>query len=672
MQRGNESGILEKAIYFAAIVLVVKLFFLQVLTPEYKLKAHDNVVKKVTVYPSRGLIIDRNGKVMVYNGAVYDILVQWNITKNLDTLRLCELLNTDVDFVRKKLDEIKRTTPNKPTPFIKLLDPQTFARFQEHLFEFPSFTFQVRTVRRYPYHSGAAVFGYLSEVTENNIQQSGGYYELGDYMGTTGIEQYYDSLLRGEKGYTFQVVDVKNTYKGKYKNGKEDKIPIAGWDMYAGLDAELQEYGEKLMKGKVGGIIAIEPATGEVLAYVSSPGYDPNLLTGRYRRYNFNVLFKNYYKPLLNRPIQAMYPPGSTFKAAAALVTLQSHTHEEKWHWFCPGGYRVGSHTVNCHGSHGIPDVQTALQYSCNSYFCKVYNDFIMDSIYKTPAIGYQKWWDMMSVFGYGKKLGIDLKGEKRGNLPSVKYYNKIFGEGKWRAATVISNSIGQGEVLATPLQIANAMAIIANKGYYITPKISRYFVKDKKIRKPKTQKIQTGIDTVYYRYVTDGLEKVVQAGTARIAQIPGISFCGKTGTAQNPHGKDHSIFSGFAPKDNPKIAIAVFVENAGFGATYAAPIASLMVEKYLNDTIAKKRIPLQERMFKARIINEEMEVGVPKTPEQIRQDSLAKEKIRKDRIKFVEDSIKTAKEKDKNKTTPKTKKDSVLFFKKEDDIYQE
>ncbi|HPA35988.1 MAG TPA: penicillin-binding protein 2 [Chitinophagales bacterium] len=651
MQRGNESGILEKAIYIAALILIVKLFFLQVLTPEYKLKAHDNVVKKVTIYPSRGLILDRNGEVMVYNDAVYDILVQWNITKDLDTLRLCELLNTNVEFVRLKLDEIKRTTPNKPTPFIKLLDGPTFARFQEHLFEFPSFSVQTRTVRRYPFQSGAAVLGYLSEVTENNIKQSSGYYELGDYMGTTGLERYYDSLLRGEKGYTYQVVDVKNTYKGKYKDGEEDKTPIAGWDMVTGLDAELQAYGEKLMQGKVGGIVAIEPSTGQILAYVSSPSFDPNLLTSRYRRHNFNVLFRDYYKPLLNRPIQAMYPPGSTFKAAAALVTLQQGVHDEKWYWFCPGGYRIGRHVVNCHGSHAVPDVQTALQYSCNSYFCKIYNDFIMDSTFANPAAGYQKWWDMMNIFGYGHTLGIDLKGEKKGNLPTVKYYNKVFGENKWRAATIISNSIGQGEVLATPLQIANAMAIIANHGYYITPKIVKYLVKDNQYRKPVVMRHETGIDTMYFRMVADGLEKVVLAGTARIAQIPDISFCGKTGTAQNPHGKDHSIFSGFAPKVNPKIAIAVFVENAGFGATYAAPIASLMVEKYLNDTIAKKRIPLQERMINAKLMKSEMELNSEQLIKQRKLDSLQKAKALKDSLekaKIKKDTI--------SKSAPKPK----------------
>jgi penicillin-binding protein 2 len=664
MQRGNENGILEKAIYIAAIILIVKLFFLQVLTPGYKMKAHDNVIKKVTVYPSRGLILDRKGKVMVYNDAVYDILVQWNLTKNLDTAELCELLNTNIKFVRLKLDEIKRTTPNKPTPFIKLLDPQTFASFQEHLFEFPSFSFQIRTVRRYPYSGGAAVFGYLSEVTETNIAESGGYYELGDYMGTTGLEQYYDSLLRGEKGYTFQVVDVKNTYKGKYKEGKDDKIPIAGWDMVTGLDAELQAYGEKLMEGKVGGIVAIEPSTGEILAYVSSPGYDPNLLTGRYRRHNFNILFNDYYKPLLNRPIQAMYPPGSTFKAGAALVMLEHHTHGEKWAWFCPGGYRVGNHVVKCHGVHAIPDVETALQQSCNSYFCKVYNDFIMDSSFSSPAEGYQKWWDMTSMFGYGKKLGIDLSGEKRGNLPTVKYYNKVFGTGRWRAATVISNSIGQGEVLATPLQIANAMAIIANRGFYITPKICRYLTKDKKYRTPKKQKNVIAYDSVYYRYVVDGLERVVLEGTARSAKIPDITFCGKTGTAQNPHGKDHSIFAGFAPRDNPKIAIAVFVENAGFGATYAAPIASLMVEKYINDTISKKRIPLEERMYKAHLMKSEFEVNSIKSAQQLRLDSIAKAKAVKDsiiRAKFKQDSIKQAKIKMQKSQLDSLKKNKLV-----------
>ena len=648
MQRGNESGILEKAIYIVAAILIIRLFFLQVLSPGYKLQARDNVIKKVTIYPSRGLILDRTGKVIVYNEAMYDVMIQLNITKDLDTLSLCHLLNADITFVRKKLAEIKYQSPNKPAPLIKLLDQETYARFQEHLFQFPSISIQTRTVRHYPYSGGASVLGYLSEVTENNIAQSKGYYELGDYMGTTGLENFYDDYLRGEKGYSFTVVDVKNTYKGKYKNGRDDKIPVAGWDMITGLDIDLQTYGEKLMQGKVGSIIAIDPGTGEILAYVSSPGYDPNLLTGRYRRHNFNLLFNDPYKPLLNRPIQAMYPPGSTFKAVAAMIMLQEHTHPWDWQWFCHGGYRVGNHTVKCHGVHAIPDIQTALQYSCNSYFCKIYNDFIMDSVIGNPETAYRKWWGLMSKFGYGKKLGIDLSNEKRGNLPTADYYNKVFGKGRWKASTIISNAIGQGEVLATPLQIANAMAIIANKGYYYTPKVCRSISNGKQKLYPKKQKVLVGFNLEYWNMVTDGLERVVLAGTAKSVKIPDISFCGKTGTAQNPHGKDHSIFAGFAPKDHPKIAIAVFVENAGFGATYAAPIASLMVEKYINDTIAQNRIPLQERMFNAHII--QYTSDSTKAPVMTKTDSLKQAQQKKDslqKIKTPQDAL------NKNKSGP-------------------
>ncbi|MEZ4879266.1 MAG: penicillin-binding transpeptidase domain-containing protein [Chitinophagales bacterium] len=494
------------------------------------------------------------------------------------------------------------------------------------------------------------MLGYLSEVNDNDIESSNGYYEMGDYKGKTGLESFYDDRLRGEKGFNFVMVDVKNSYKGKYKDGKDDKKAEAGWDLVTGIDAELQAYGEKLMEGKVGSVVAIEPSTGEILAYISSPGFDPNLLTGRYRQHNFNILFRDEYKPLLNRPIYAQYPPGSTFKAAAALVMLQDGTHPWDWNWFCPGGYRVGNHVVKCHGSHAIPDVQTALQHSCNSYFCKVYNDLIMDSIYASPQVGYQKWWDYMYQFGYGHKLGIDLYGEKSGNLPTVQYYDKIFGKSKWRAASIISNAIGQGEILATPLQIANAMATIANEGYYYTPTVARYLVKDKKAVKPKKEKVSVGINKAYFKYIIDGLEKVVKQGTARIAQIPDIIFCGKTGTAENPHGKDHSVFAGFAPKDNPKIAIAVFVENAGFGATYAAPIASLMVEKYLNDTIAKKRIPLEKKMFNADLIDRKVyydTIGDPLRAKQVR-DSISNKKRIQDSIllqkKKVQDSINNSK----------------------------
>lgn len=645
MNKGNDSSILLKLIYIVAVILIVRLFFLQILSPQYKLKAKDNVLKKNIIYPSRGLILDKNNKVIVYNDAVYDILIQLNITKNLDTAFLVSLLNSDIGYVRKKLEEISFTTPNKPTPLFKLVDQATYSKFQEHLFQFPSISVQTRTVRRYPYNGGAAVLGYLSEVNQKDIDASEGYYEMGDYFGKTGIESYYDKYLRGEKGYSYILVDVKNTYKGRYKDGKEDKNAVAGFDLITGLDAELQQYGEKLMQGKVGSIVAIEPSTGRILAYVSSPTFDPNLLTGRYRQQNFNMLFKDENKPLLNRPINAMYPPGSTFKASTALVMLQEHTHPWDWHWFCPGGYRVGSHFLRCHGSHGIPDVQSALQHSCNSYFCKIYNDFIMDSTFASPEIGYRKWWDYLYDLGYGHKIGIDLYGEKKGNLPTADYYNKVFGKGKWKASTTISNSIGQGEVLATPLQIANAMAMIANKGFYFEPRIGAYIIKNGKKYKIKQKKIVVGIAPEHFPLVIDGLEKVVLQGTARVAKVEGLSVCGKTGTAQNPHGKDHSIFSGFAPKENPKIAIAVFVENAGFGATYAAPIASLMMEKYINDTISKKRLFLEERMFKTHTIVVKPKVDSNYIKSKVYIDSMQRIKQKNDSIKKTQikkDTIKT------------------------------
>lgn len=644
MVKGNDSEILLKAIYIIAIIFILRLFYLQVLNPQYKSIADENVIKKVTIHPSRGLIVDRKGKVIVYNDAVYDIMIQLNITENLDTFDLANLLEADIKYIRTKLEEIKYTSPNKPAPLFKSIDQVLFSKFQEHLYKFPSLSIETRTVRRYPYQSGAAVLGYLSEVNQNDIISSDGYYEMGDYFGKTGIESYYDKYLRGVKGYTYIMVDVKNAYKGKYKDGKNDKTPKAGWDLFTGIDVELQAYGEKLMEGKVGSIIAVEPSTGQILAYVSSPTFDPNILTGRYRRQNFNALFNDEYKPLLNRPIYAMYPPGSTFKASTALVMLQEQTHPWDWHWYCPGGYRVGSHFLKCHGSHAIPDVQTALQHSCNSYFCKIYNDFIMDSTFSSPEIGYKKWWAYMNNLGFGKKLGIDLYGEKKGNLPTNEYYNKVFGKNKWRAASNISNAIGQGEILATPLQIVNAMATIANKGYYIQPHVVNFLIQNDIKRSYKKQKIIVGIDPKYFPFVIDGLEKVVLQGTARVAKIEGISVCGKTGTAENPHGKDHSIFSGFAPKENPKIAIAVFVENAGFGATYAAPIASLMMEKYINDSIAKKRIPLEQKMFKATLIKRKVITDTVRTPLQMKQDSILRVKQKNDsiqKVKAKQDSIK-------------------------------
>ncbi len=615
IQKGYKTGgILQGFLLIVAIAYIIKLFLLQIISPQYKEAARDNVVKKQTIYPSRGLIVDRKGKVIVYNDAVYDILVNYSQLKkqnDFDTILFCQLLNTTPKFVRNKLEEIRWRTPNRPTPLLKLVDQGSFARFQEHLFQFPAFSFQTRMVRRYPYYGAAHMLGYLAEVTDKDLEERGDYYEQGDYVGKTGIEYFYENLLRGEKGERYQVMDVRGRLQGSYKQGKEDKLPTAGADLITTIDAELQSYGEKLMHNKLGSIIAIEPTTGEILAFVSSPGYDPNLLAGRYRGHNFSILYQDKNIPLINRPITATYPPGSTFKIASSLVVFNNNIHSPQWNYFCRGGYYMGSHRVKCHGSHAVPDVQTAIKYSCNSYYCQIFRDMVMDSTIGNPEKGYKLWRDGIMKFGFGKKTGIDLKGEKSGNIPSVEYYNKIHGKNKWVANNIISVAIGQGEVLATPLQMANEITAIANRGYYITPHLVRYYTKDKKNYFYKYKKEDLGITDSLFESTIDGLAKVVESGTGKSVRTDMFVMCGKTGTAQNPHGKDHSMFVAFAPRDKPKIAIAVVVENSGFGATYAAPITSLMIEKYLNDTISddRKRIAMQERMYKANLLKWKPEV---------------------------------------------------------------
>lgn len=601
----NRTGLLNIGIYIVAAVFLIKLFTIQITNPEYKLQARNNVVKKMTIYPSRGLILDREGKVIVSNDAVYDINVQWNQLRNfpLDTQLFCKLLMTTPEYVSKRLDEIKRTTPNKPTPIVKMVEQSTFARFQEYLYQFPAITYTTRTIRRYPHGGGAHVLGYLAEATKQKIDNSNGYYEMGDYVGTTGLESYYEEYLRGKKGFTYQIMDVRGRLQGVYKDGQDDIKPISGYDMITSIDIDLQTYGEKLMHGKSGSVVAIDPQTGEVLTYISSPGYDPNLLAGRYRGHNFNELSKDKTKPLLNRPISAMYPPGSTFKIPADLVCFNNGIHGPEWSYHCSGAYYGGSVRVGCHGSHFLPNVISALKQSCNAYSCTIFRDMVMDSTLGNPEQAYTRWRDGIMAFGFGNILGIDLAGEKKGNVPSADYYNKIYGKNRWKANTIISVAIGQGEVLSTPLQMANMMAAVANDGVYYTPRLLKYFVKDKKVYKPTSEKHSVGVPEYFFPYIKEALAETVISGTAARLKSPDFDFAAKTGTAQNPHGKDHSMFVAYAPLDKPVIAIAVVVENSGFGATYAGPIASLMLEKYLNDTINSKRLFLEERMIKANFL---------------------------------------------------------------------
>lgn len=612
----NSFGLLRLGIYVVAIAFLVKLFSLQIIDSQYKLQAKNNVVKKITVYPSRGTILDRNGKVIVSNEAVYDLNIQFNLLKDhpFDTTLFCELLNTTPEFVAKRLEEIKRYNPNKPSPLLKLVSQSTFASIQEFLYNFPALSYTTRTVRTYPYKGAAHVLGYLGEVNKDQIDQSMGYYEMGEYIGITGLESKYEEYLRGKKGFTYQITDVRGRVQGVYNDGADDVQPVSGFDLVTALDIDLQTYGELLMQNKIGSIVAIEPQTGGVLAYISSPGYDPNLMAGRYRGHNYQVLSKDKNKPLINRPISATYPPGSIFKIPADLVVFNNGIHGPDWSYSCLGAYYGKGIRVGCHGSHYLPNVVHALKISCNAYSCTVFKDMLTSPTFASIEEGYVKWKDGIKAFGFGDVLGIDVAGEKKGNIPSEDYFNQLYGKGRWHANTIISLAIGQGEVLSTPLQMANMMAAVANDGSYYRPKILKYFIKDKKLYQPIVKEVDVGISKEFYPPIKEALAEVVRSGTAARSKSTDFDFAAKTGTSQNPHGKDHSIFVAYAPLENPVIAIAVVIDNAGFGSTYAAPIASLMIEKYLNDTISSKRLYMEERMLNANLIWEKQDSTVKTT----------------------------------------------------------
>ena len=601
-QQRKDSQILKKFIIVVMVVFIIRLFYLQVIDSSYKLRADNNVIKRQTIQPSRGIISDRNEKVIVYNQAVYDIYVQINRVHNLDTALLCRVLGISDSFFVRRMEQVRRESTRKPVVFLKQVSQSSFAEFQEHLFKFPGFSYQTYMQRFYPYNSAAHVFGYISEVDQRAIDASNGYYRMGDYYGVSGIESAYDELLRGTKGVKYIVVDVFNIPQGSFKEGQLDEMPVAGTDIQTTLDIDLQTYGEALMRNKTGSVVAIDPKTGEILAYISSPAYDPNMLTGRERGINFGKMARDKYKPLLNRPIQAMYPPGSTFKPISSLVSFEENIIDPMMSYTCRGGYRVGNHTVKCHRHGPIFTVREAIKYSCNAYYCHIFAEFVNHPKYGSAEKGYQTWRDLIMQFGFGHRLGIDIGSEKGANIPSTDYYNRIYGKRSWKASTIISVSIGQGEVLATPLQMANSMAIIANRGYYIVPHVVRGTFENGKLKPIKREKVRLNVPAHVWGPVTDGLQDVMEGGTGTRVKIEGITICGKTGTAQNPHGKDHSMFVAFAPRINPKIAIAVVVENSGYGSQFAAPIASLMIEKYLNDTIATSRLPMEKRMLDANL----------------------------------------------------------------------
>ncbi len=592
--QGRSSVIL--LIFFAiGFIFLIRLFTIQVIDDSYKVSADDNAIRKVTEYPARGLIYDRNGKLLVYNEPVYDLMIVPKQVKDIDTAQFCRLVGITPEEYMDLFRKARNYSRVKPSIFIKQLSVETYGTLQEVLFKFPGFYVQPRTLRKYPDPMAAHLFGYIGEVDTNTTRKNP-YYKEGDYIGKSGIEQSYEKVLRGQRGTRTMLVDVFNREKGSFHEGKFDTAAVAGQNLTLSLDAKLQAYGEKLFQNKVGGVVAIDPSSGEILACVSSPGYDPNLLVGRMRTKNYAALLFDPTKPLFNRALMAYYPPGSTFKLINDLIAEQEGVLFPNTAYYCDGGYHMGSQTVKCDARHGSITLQMAIAHSCNTYHCYVFRSTVDQKKFKTAEEGYQNWRNHVLSFGIGKRLYSDLPQELKGNVPSIEYYDRYFGKGRWKSSTVISLSIGQGELGTTPLQMANTMCIIANKGYYYVPHIVKAISDSAGISGHFQEKQYTSVNPKYFDIVIDGMESVVEAGTAAGSKIKDVVVCGKTGTAQNPHGKDHSLFVGFAPKENPKIAIGIMVENGGWGSDWGAPIASLMIEKYLRDSISRPE--LEKRMF--------------------------------------------------------------------------
>ncbi|MFN7313464.1 MAG: penicillin-binding protein 2 [Bacteroidota bacterium] len=592
--------------FVIAIVYVLRLAVMQLFDDTYLRSAQENVLQEQTIYPARGLIYDRTGELLVYNDAIYDLIVIPDQVKDLDTNDFCAVLGITKEDFFNRFEKIKRGVgyaPWRPAVFEKQLNIPTYAAFQEKLFNFRGFQVEVRTDRKYQHSNAAHIMGYIGEVTDRDIEKSGGYYRMGDLKGISGVERSYEETLRGRKGVRYVLVDSKSRTQGRYKNGMYDTPAVAGQNITLTIDQKLQELGEQLMQNKIGSIVAIEPSTGEILALISMPTYDPNLFVGRQRGNNYMKLLRDPMKPLFNRPLAAPYPPGSIFKVIMGLVGQQEGVLNPNTTYGCYGGYHMGGLTVGCHPHSSPLQLRGAVAVSCNAYFCHVYRSVIDNLMYPNSEAAYKKWYEHISSFGIGRKLGVDLFGEGSGFLPPSTYYDKVYGRFRWKSSTTISLAIGQGELGITPLQMANATSIVANRGYYVTPHVVKRIDGKPNPNAEYNKRHWASVDTPFYNIIIEGMQDVVERGTGYVAKIPGIEICGKTGTAQNPHGKDHSVFFAFAPKNKPKIAIAVFVENAGFGATWAAPIASLLIEQYLTGKHDTRKY-LLERMLKGNLIH--------------------------------------------------------------------
>ena len=567
------------------IIYIIRLVQLQVLDNTYKAHADSNAFMEKVIYPSRGLIYDRNDSLVVFNSPEYDLMMTPKDVLPFDTIDFCNTLQISREEFDRRLQDMKKGrnySAFTQQVFMNHLSPEDYGRLQEKLHRFPGFFVVQRILRQYNYHVAANVLGDIREVNARDIENDN-YYRPGDYTGDLGIEKSYEKWLRGVKGKEILVRDATGKIKTRYNDGADDVAPVAGNNLKLSIDIGLQAYGEMLMQGKVGAIVCIEPKTGEILALVSSPTYDPALLMGKERGKNYSNLVNNRLKPLYDRAIMAAYPPGSTFKPTQGLIFLDEGIITTSTMYPCRRGYVNAGLRVGCHG-HGSPiSLKPALQTSCNAYFCWGFKH-MMDNRKKYGSTGkaFEVWKNHMVSMGYGYKLGVDMPGESRGFIPNTAFYDKFHKKGKWTGQSIISDAIGQGEILATPLQIANLSATIANRGYYITPHVVKN-IEGVGVLKKNLERHDTDIDKHYYNDIVEGMRMAVLGGTCTRANIPGLDVCGKTGTAQNPHGRDHSVFMGFAPMNDPKIAVCVYVENAGFGAAFGVPIGALMIQRYLR-----------------------------------------------------------------------------------------
>lgn len=583
-------------------LFILRLFTIQITNKTYKQFATRNVLRKIITFPARGLIYDRNNELMVYNKAAYDLMIIPREAKAFDTLELCRIIQLERQDLRDAIKKAKQYSRYKPSIVAGQISPDIYAPLSEKLYKYPGFFVQTRTLREYPSKSAAQALGFVGEVNQRIIE-SDSYYRSGDYIGVSGLEKTYEKELRGIKGANNYMVDVHNRIKGKFNDGTSDTIAILGQNLLTGFDKDLQAYAELLMANKRGAIVAIDPPTGEIILMVSAPSYDPNLLVGRQRSTNYSILDRDSVnKPMWNRAIIGRYPPGSTFKLANALIALEEHAISPFDRFSCSG---KGSKPISCTHSHVSPlAIREGIRESCNSFFWNTFRQIMSHK--SNSAESYQAWRDYIISFGFGQKLSPELSSEVKGNIPEVALYDKWYTPNHWNSMTIRSLAIGQGEIEATPLQMANLVAMIANRGYYIEPHIVRAIQDvNREIRPLQFEKKVVNIRPENFDIVIGGMQAVVEETRLQYT-VKQDSFivCGKTGTVQNPHGADHSAFVGFAPRDNPKIAIAVFIENAGFGATYAAPLAGLLMEKYLNDSISPKRKELEQKLIETDLLN--------------------------------------------------------------------